>query len=297
MISTGLQKLDKFLSGGIPDGIIVDIFGGRGTGKTLLSFQLMINSIKNGGNVLYLDTSGGFRPERILEIQKELKIDIDLLEKITVSRITNTSEQIKSLQNIAENNFSLMVIDNITDLFSYEYQSDESVFEKNSLFMKYMHELSKFAITNKIPIVVTNMIRTMDDKEVENMQSAIDPFTHIKIHLFKNSSDFNGEIYWALKKEKFSYTITKIGLSDNTEDFYFVDELKLLQLTYQKGSLRIFHVFSVSLIYSLSLSLSFLDVWESLKNLTDNPTSNLLSVIYSSNIIISPIAFFACLKY
>ena len=219
MISTGLQKLDKFLSGGIPDGIIVDIFGGRGTGKTLLSFQLMINSIKNGGNVLYLDTSGGFRPERILEIQKELKIEINLLEKITVSRITNTSEQIKSLQNIAENNFSLMVIDNITDLFSYEYQSDESVFEKNSLFMKYMHELSKFAITNKIPIVVTNMIRTMDDKEVEHMQSAIDPFTHIKIHLFKNPSNFNGEIYWALKKEKFSYTITKIGLSDDTEDF------------------------------------------------------------------------------
>jgi len=219
MISTGLQKLDKFLSGGIPDGIIVDIFGGRGSGKTLLSFQLMINSIKNGGNVLYLDTSGGFRPERILEIQKKLKIDIDLLEKITVSRITNTSEQIKSLQNIAENNFSLIVIDNITDLFSYEYQSDESVFEKNSLFMKYMHELSKFAITNKIPIVVTNMIRTMDDKEVEHMQSAIDPFTHIKIHLFKNSSNFTGEIYWALKKEKFSYTITKIGLFDDTEDF------------------------------------------------------------------------------
>ena len=219
MISTGLQKLDKFLSGGIPDGIIVDIFGGRGSGKTLLSFQLMINSIKNGGNVLYLDTSGGFRPERILEIQKKLKIDIDLLEKITVSRITNTSEQIKSLQNIAENNFSLIVIDNITDLFSYEYQNDESVFEKNSLFMKYMHELSKFAITNKIPIVVTNMIRTMDDKEVEHMQSAIDPFTHIKIHLFKNSSNFTGEIYWALKKEKFSYTITKIGLFDDTEDF------------------------------------------------------------------------------
>jgi len=219
MISTGLQKLDKFLSGGIPDGVIVDIFGGGGTGKTLLLFQLLINSIKNGGNVLYLDTSGGFRPERILEIQKESKIEIDLLEKITVSRITNTSEQIKSIKNTEENNFSLIVIDNITDLFSYEYQNDKSIFKKNSLFMKYMHELSKFAITKKIPIIVTNMIRNMDGKEIENMHGAIDPFTHIKIHLFKNSSKFNGEIYWALKKETFSYTITKIGLSDNTEDF------------------------------------------------------------------------------
>jgi len=219
MISTGLQELDKFLSGGIPDSVIVDIFGGNGTGKTLLLLQLSINSIKNGGNVLYLDTTGGFRPERILEIQNESKILSDLLEKITVSRITNTSEQIKMIQNLEKNSFSLIVIDNVTDLFSYEYQKDESAFKKNSLFMKYMHDLSQLAITKKIPIVVTNMIRNIENKEVENMKSAIDPFTHIKIHLFKNSSKFNGEIYWALKKEYFSYTISQVGLSDNSEDF------------------------------------------------------------------------------
>jgi DNA repair protein RAD51 len=219
MISTGLQKLDKFLSGGIPDCVIVDIFGEYGTGKTLLLLQFLINSIKKGGNVLYLDTTGGFRPERILEIQKESQIEINLLEKITVSRITNTSEQIKSISDLEASNFSLIVIDNITDLFSYEYQKVESAFEKNSLFMKYMHKISNFAITKKIPIIVTNMIRTRDGKEIENMQNAIDPFTHIKIHLFKNASKFNGQIYWALKKENFSYIITKIGLSDDTEDF------------------------------------------------------------------------------
>jgi DNA repair protein RAD51 len=219
MISTGLQKLDKFLSGGIPDNVIVDIFGENGTGKTLFLLQLSINSIKNGGNVLYFDTTGGFRPERIVEIQKELKIEINLLEKITVSRITNTSEQIKSITNLEQSDFSLILIDNITDLFSYEYQKDESIFEKNLLFMKYMHELSKLAITKKIPIIITNMIRIANDTEIENMQNAIDPYTHIKIHLFKKLSKFNGQIYWALKKENFSYIINKIGLSDNDEDF------------------------------------------------------------------------------
>ena len=214
MISTGLLKLDNFLSGGIPNGIIVDIFGGNGTGKTQLLLQLSINSIKNGGNVLYLDTTGGFRPERILEIQKKFNIDFNLLDKITVSRITNTSEQINSIKNFRENNFSLIVIDNVTDLFSYEYKNNESIFEKNSLFMKYMHELSFYAITNKIPIVITNMIRNMDGKEVENMASAIDLFTHIKIHLFKNASIFNGEIYSPFNKESFSYEITTLGLSD-----------------------------------------------------------------------------------
>ena len=213
MISTGLKKLDNFLFGGIPNGVIVDIFGGNGTGKTQLVLQLSINSIKNGGNVLFLDTTGGFRPERILEIQKKSNLDINLLDKITVSRITNTSEQINILKTLEENNFSLIVIDNVTDLFSYEYKNNSSIFEKNSLFMKYMRELSVYAITHKIPIVVTNMIRNMDDKEVEHMASAIDLFTHIKIHLFKNSSLFTGEIYSSFKKECFSYTITTSGLS------------------------------------------------------------------------------------
>ena len=218
MISTGLQKLDEFLTGGIPNCVIVDIFGGNGTGKTQLLLQLSINSIKKGGHVLYLDTTGGFRPERVLEIQKQLKTEFNFLEKITVSRITNTSEQVKSINNIEKNNFSLVVIDNITDLFSYEYKKDESIFEKNSIFMKYLHELSKLAIKKKIPIVITNMIRNIDEKEIENMKGAIDPFTHIKIHLSKNSSNFQGKIYWALDKESFSYTINALGLSSNTED-------------------------------------------------------------------------------
>ena len=214
MISTGLKKIDNFLSGGIPDGVIVDIFGGNGTGKTQLLLQLSINSIKNGGKVLFLDTTGGFRPERILEIQKNSNSNVDLLNNIIVSRITNTSEQINSIKNFTENNFSLIVIDNITDLFSYEYNNNQSVFKKNSLFMKYMRELSLYAVTHKVPIVITNMIRNSNEQEVENMSTAIDLFTHIKIHLFKNSSVYNGEIFSPFNKESFSYAITSSGLSD-----------------------------------------------------------------------------------
>ena len=214
MISTGLKKIDDFLSGGIPNGVIVDIFGGNGTGKTQLLLQLSINSIKNGGKVLFLDTTGGFRPERILEIQKKSNSNLNLLNNILVSRITNTSEQINSIKNFKENNFSLIIIDNITDLFSYEYKNNQSIFKKNSLFMKYMRELSLYAVTHKVPIVITNMIRNSNEQEVENMSTAIDLFTHIKIHLFKNSSIYNGEISSPFNKENFSYTITSSGLFD-----------------------------------------------------------------------------------
>ena len=219
MISTGLQQLDKFLYGGIPSSAITDIYGGNGTGKTQFLLQISINAIKNNGNVLYFDTTGGFRPERILEMQKNQNLNMDILDKITVSRLTNTSEQINSIKNIGHNQFSLIVIDNITDLFSYEYKTNESIFKKNSLFMKHMHDLSSFALDNNIPIIITNMIRNIDKNEVENMRKAIDLFTHIKIKLSKKSTKYFGEASWLLNKLTFSYVINKSGISEYTEDF------------------------------------------------------------------------------
>ena len=218
MISTGLQKLDDFLSDGIPNGVITDIYGASGTGKTQLLFQICVNTIKNGGTVLYQDTTGSFRPERILEIQKKQNLTFDILEKITISRITNTSDQIKSIDIMNSSNFSLIVIDNITDLFSYEYSKVDKTFEKNSLFIRYIHNLSLVAINKKIPIIITNMIRNIDGIEIENMKTAIDLFTHIKIKLRKTNSKFYGEIKWLLHQTPFSYKIHSSGLSDYPED-------------------------------------------------------------------------------
>lgn len=213
MIPTRLQKIDRFLSGGIPGGVITDIFGENGTGKTQLLLQLAAGSIINGGHVLYMDTTGRFRPERILNILHIRDSIPDVLDQITVSRITNTSEQIKTIQNLKRDTFSLVVIDNITDLFSYEFR--DMVHEKNTLFMRHMHELSRFSIESRIPVVVTNMIRASQDREVENMKTAIDPFTHIKIHLNKAGPRYRGRVWWALASMSFSYVIHTSGLSDD----------------------------------------------------------------------------------
>ena len=71
MISTGIEKLDELLSGGISSGIIIDVFGANSTGKTQFLLQLCISCIRNAGKVLYVDTTGNFRPERIIELQKK----------------------------------------------------------------------------------------------------------------------------------------------------------------------------------------------------------------------------------
>ena len=70
MIETGLKKLDKFLGGGIKEGLITDVSGQNSTGKTQLMFQICVNALKDGKEVLFQDTTGEFRPERLFEIMQ-----------------------------------------------------------------------------------------------------------------------------------------------------------------------------------------------------------------------------------
>ena len=216
MIETGLKKLDQFLGGGIKEGLITDISGQNSTGKTQLVFQICINALKNGKEILFQDTTGEFRPERLVEMLKMRKLDPILLDKIKVGRITNSVQQSKYLSKIAINYFSLIVIDNVTDLFSFEYSKKEQSFEKHLTFMKYMQNLASIAINTKIPIVVTNIVRSFNEYEEENLEKSIGMFTHIKIRLTKNA---NGFLYQAVSpfiNKKFQYNITSSGLTDGS---------------------------------------------------------------------------------
>ena len=217
MISTGLKKLDQYLGGGIKSGIITDIFGATGTGKTQLTLQISLNSLLQGGQVLFQDTTGQFRPERMFDLIQTYNFEPNLLENIKVGRITNTSEQIQYLSKIRENEFSLVIIDNVTDLFSFEFAKEEQTLEKNTTFIQYMHELSSITIEKKLPIVVTNMIRKIDDLEKENMDKPISMFTHVKIKLLKKGTKYLGEIFPSfIKKKEFEYQITKEGLIESS---------------------------------------------------------------------------------
>lgn len=216
MISTSIKKLDQILGGGIKDGLIIDIFGARGTGKTELAMQIAINSLLSGSKVFFQDTTGKFRPERMHKIIHERQLDVSLLENVQVARVTNTAEQLHYLSKIKDSNFALIVIDNITDLFSFEYSKDKLSLEKNISFMKYMRTLSLFSIQNNVPIVMTNMIRTIDDKEIENLKNSIDMFTHIKIRLSKEGNKLTGNVYSPFEENKFYFVISEIGLHDQS---------------------------------------------------------------------------------
>ena len=216
MIKTGLKELDQFLGGGIKDGLITSISGQSATGKTQLAFQICLNALDNGKEILFHDTTGEFRPERLVEMMQFQKINPSLLDKIKVNRITNTVEQLQSLSGVALENYSLLIIDNVTDLFSFEYSKKEQFFEKNVSFMKYMHNLSSIAVGVKIPIIVTNIVRSINKHEKENLEESISMYIHTKIKLSKNGNGYLCQALSPFDNKQFQYTITPKGLTDES---------------------------------------------------------------------------------
>jgi len=75
----------------------------------------------------------------------------------------------------------LIIFDSVTDLFSFEYSKKDQSLEKYISFLKYLHNLSSIAIDSKIPIIVTNIDRTDNKHEKENLEETISMYIHTKI--------------------------------------------------------------------------------------------------------------------
>lgn len=213
MISTGLARLDNLLGGGIAGGEICDIFGPSGTGKTQLAMQVCANAVTE--KIIYQDTTGTFRPERVLQMMRARGHGPELLDNITVARITNTAEQVANLSKLGELQPALVVIDNITDLFSFEYAKESSSLEKHIRFMQYMHSLSLECIRHRIPAVITNGVRGTGEEQRESLGRSISIFTHRKIRLSKSGTMFAAQVTPSFgRKKEAAFEITPEGLAE-----------------------------------------------------------------------------------
>ena len=218
MITEEPKELHELLSTIIRKGTITDIFGFRGTGKTQLALQIALNPLKNGNNVLFIDTTGEFRPERLLEIVNNRNLDDSLLNQLQIARVTNTTEQIELIQKIQKfDNVLLVIVDNVTDLFSFEYSKKEQFSLQQQKFMNHMHDLSQLAINKKIPVILTNQLMQANDIEYEKMHYSISNFTHQKIKLEKKKNHYQGTIFSPHStKTHFFYKIEKMGLVERS---------------------------------------------------------------------------------
>jgi RecA/RadA recombinase len=159
IISTGSLTLDRLLGGGIRTGLVTDIYGQSGAGKSQLCFSLCVNCtkyLKQNEMIMFIDTVGTFRPERVSQIARQ-ESNSKILDKILFIRAFSTIEQIKAIRKIPDINPLLIIIDTATSLFSYEYRGAA----RHLALMKHLHELSFAAIDFDCAIVITNMIRSV----------------------------------------------------------------------------------------------------------------------------------------
>ncbi|MEZ5334643.1 MAG: ATPase domain-containing protein [Methanolobus sp.] len=68
-LSSGCKPIDDLLGGGFEVGVVTQIYGEPGSGKTNLSLQLAVECVKNGKKVIYwtLKLSHPTGSDRLLE--------------------------------------------------------------------------------------------------------------------------------------------------------------------------------------------------------------------------------------
>ena len=173
-ISTGTDALDSLLLGGVETQAITEVYGEFGCGKTQFCHSLCVTvqkTVEEGGldgGVLYIDTEGTFRPERIIEIAKTHNMDPSkLLDRIVVARAYNSAHQVLILEEagkiIKEENIRLIISDSTTGLFRAEYLGRGTLANRQQKLGRYLRLLSRIAETYNCAVVATNQVSSSPD--------------------------------------------------------------------------------------------------------------------------------------
>ncbi|XP_047967800.1 DNA repair protein RAD51 homolog 2 isoform X3 [Salvia hispanica] len=176
-LPTGLKGLDAALCGGIPFGVVTELVGPAGIGKTQFCLKLaLLASLPTshgglGGRVIYIDVESKFSSRRIIEMGLSSFPEIFNMEgmaqqtfiwqmagRILVLQPASLSEFTESLQKIKvsllQHDVKLLIIDSMTALASGEYGQGLPKLGWHISFIKSLAECCR------IPVVVTNQVRS-----------------------------------------------------------------------------------------------------------------------------------------
>jgi RecA/RadA recombinase len=222
IISTGSTSVDTLLFGGIRSGLVTDLYGQSGTGKSQLCFTLCANCagyISREDTIMFVDTTGNFRPERIEEIAtyKNKNDDNRILNRIKYIRSFSSSEQIEALNRIIDFSARLIIIDNVSILFSNEFGG----LDRHLALMKYMHRLCLVAINFDCAVVITNMSRYAQTNdhfiEREFMGSSVSLYSHMRLKfeiIDLERSMYKATLLQPARRQPVFFSIKSKGISD-----------------------------------------------------------------------------------
>lgn len=117
------------------------------------------------GKVLYVDTEGTFRPDRIRSIAERFEIDPDIcLENISYARALNSEHQCELIDEAAiqlsEGSYRLLIIDSIMALFRVDYTGRGELGERQQKLNQHLSTLNRLAEDYNIAVFMTNQVQS-----------------------------------------------------------------------------------------------------------------------------------------
>ena len=173
-ITTGSKEIDELIGGGVETQTITEVYGGYGSGKTQLAFQLAVNvqkSKEEGGldsGCVFVDTENTFRPERIEEIAESEGSDPDeILDNIFVARAYNSDHQMVLVNEaddiLKEKDIGLLVVDSLTGQFRADYTGRGDLAERQQKLNRHLHDLQRLAEVYNIAVFISNQVMSNPD--------------------------------------------------------------------------------------------------------------------------------------
>ncbi|MDY6777718.1 MAG: DNA repair and recombination protein RadB [Candidatus Nanohaloarchaea archaeon] len=167
-LALGCDPLDEMLNGGIEAGVITNVYGRSGTGKTNVCIQAIVSCLNQGGKALFVDTEGGFSVERFLQVYD----DREALERLVLMEPTSFEEQKEVFDDleevVEEQDIDLVVVDSLVALYRLRLK-DEDASETNRELSRQLSILSRIARQRDIPVLVTNQVYSSFESEEVQM--------------------------------------------------------------------------------------------------------------------------------
>ncbi|MGC1932404.1 MAG: DNA repair and recombination protein RadA [Candidatus Nitrosopolaris sp.] len=172
--STGSRALDELLLGGIETQAVTEFYGEFGSGKSQICHTLCATArqpIGSGGmdsGVIYIDTEGTFRPERLEQIARARGLDHrHVLKSVVVCKVYNSSHLeliVKDLgKYVNDFNAKLVIIDGIISLHRAEFAGRGTLADRQQRLNGMLHKIIRLAEIFNIAVVITNQVLAAPD--------------------------------------------------------------------------------------------------------------------------------------
>ncbi len=229
-ITSGSKDVDALLGGGFETGSITEVYGQFGSGKSQIAHVLAVRAqlpLEEGGangSVIFIDTEGTFRPERIIQIAEPLKMDCtEVLKKIKVARAYTSDHQMllaDKIKDLIENgdNVRLVIVDSLTSHFRAEFIGRGTLAERQQKINKHMHTLMRLADKHNVLIYVTNQVMSKPDMFFG------DPTTAIGGHIVGHNSTYRIYLRRGKKGSRVAKMVDAPNLPENEAGFFIKEE-------------------------------------------------------------------------